>query len=115
MPIGPIGGGGGGGGTVSAAGSFIGQAVLGAQDAKTSGLNVHLSSPIVSADEALEWDLLGRDRDDAVAAVNANTRMFTNSARTQGIEITLDGVPGAAGNGWADSFGVGRETRLSHY
>ena len=100
MPIGPIGGGGGGGGTVSAAGSFIGQAVLGAQDAKTSGLNVHLSSPIVSADEALEWDLLGRDRDDAVAAVNANTRMFTNSARTQGIEITLDGVPGASGNGW---------------
>ena len=98
MPIGLPGGSGGGGG----AAAFGGKAVLGAQAAKTSGMNVYLFSPIVSTADALGWDLLARDRDDAVAAVPATKRIFTNAAKTQGILVTLEraGVEGPDGTLW---------------
>ena len=82
--------------------AFGGKAVLGATAAKDSGLNVYLFSPLVSTAEALAWDLLARDRDDAVAATPARKRIHTNAADSQGILVSLEraGVEGVAGNLW---------------
>ena len=91
-----------GGGTAA----FGGTAVLGAQTAKTSGLNVYLFDPIVETNEVIDWELKGITR----LATNATKDIYTNSAQTQGIRITLSDPAGAAGNDWRFVRGVASGT-----
>ena len=91
---------------IGGTGAFGGVATLGAQAAKTSGLNVYLFSPIVEAHEALDWELKGITR----LATNATKDIYTNVAKTQGIRVTLSDPAGADGNAWRFVRGVATGT-----
>ena len=94
MPIILSGAGGRGGGRGSAA--FGGVASFGAQTALTSGLMVYLFSPIVSDHEVIDWQLSASER---TLGQNPTKDIWTNSAQTQGIRVTLTNPSGATGNG----------------
>ena len=91
------------------ASSIIGVADYAAQAAKTSGLKVYLSSPIISGvAEISEWDLKGVLRH---SGIQAHKDIWTNAAQTKGIRLTFVAGSGIAydhdrGNNWRVYRGV---------
>ena len=107
--VGPSKGRGGAVGEGGGSSSVIGVADYGAQAAKTSGLKVYLSAPLIgNISEITEWDLKGVLRHDGI---QAHKDIWTNAAQTKGIRLTFVANSGIAydhdrGNNWRVYRGV---------
>ena len=107
--VGPSKGRGGAVGEGGGSSSVIGVADYGAQAAKTSGLKVYLSAPLIgNISEITEWDLKGVLRHDGI---QAHKDIWTNAAQTKGIRLTFMENSGIAydhdrGNNWRVYRGV---------